>query len=96
MKTAAEAYVSMDMNAQGTQIWARLTRENVGKIIAVVMGQLCVFLSRVSEEIPTGSSQITGSFDAKEAEDLANLLKSGTMPAPCKIIQEEVIGPVPG
>ncbi len=92
-ENSGEAYVSMDMNAQGTQIWARLTRENVGNIIAVVMDNYVYSYPRVNEEIPTGSSQISGSFDAKEAEDLANLLKSGTMPAPCKIIQEEVIGP---
>ncbi len=91
-QNTAEAYVSMEMNSQGTQVWARLTRENVGKIIAVVMDDYVYSFPRVTEEIPTGSSQITG-VDAKEAEDLANLLKSGTMPAPCKIIQEEVIGP---
>jgi len=87
------AYVSMNMNSEGTTIWARLTRENVGKIIAVVMDDYVYSYPRVNEEIPTGSSQISGSFTAKEAEDLANLLKSGTMPAPCKIIQEEIIGP---
>jgi SecD/SecF fusion protein len=92
-QNTAEAYVSMDMNAEGTRIWARLTRENVGKIIAVVMDNYVYSNPRVNEEIPTGSSQISGNFSAKEAEDLANLLKSGTMPAPCKIIQEEVIGP---
>jgi len=92
-ENTAEAYVSMNMNAEGTRAWARLTRENVGKIIAVVMDDYVYSYPRVNEEIPTGSSQISGSFDAKEAEDLANLLKSGTMPAPCKIIQEEVIGP---
>jgi len=81
------------MNAAGTQVWARLTRENVGKIVAVVMDDYVYSYPRVNEEIPTGSSSISGSFDAKEAEDLANLLKSGTMPAPCKIIQEEIIGP---
>ena len=83
----------MNMNAEGTTVWARLTRENVGKIIAVVMDDYVYSYPRVNEEIPTGSSQISGSFTAKEADDLANLLKSGTMPAPCKIIQEEVIGP---
>jgi SecD/SecF fusion protein len=88
-----QAYVSMNMNAEGTTVWARLTRENVGKIIAVVMDDYVYSYPRVNEEIPTGSSQISGSFTAKEAEDLANLLKSGTMPAPCKIIQEEIIGP---
>jgi SecD/SecF fusion protein len=87
------AYVSMNMNAEGTTVWARLTRENVGKIIAVVMDDYVYSYPRVNEEIPTGSSQISGSFTSKEAEDLANLLKSGTMPAPCKIIQEEIIGP---
>ncbi|MFO7371217.1 MAG: protein translocase subunit SecDF [Bacteroidales bacterium] len=91
-QNTAEAYVSMEMNSQGTQIWARLTRENVGKILTVVMDDYVYSFPRVTEEIPTGSTQITG-VDAKEAEDLANLLKSGTMPAPCKIIQEEVIGP---
>jgi SecD/SecF fusion protein len=87
------AYVSMNMNAEGTTIWARLTRENVGKIIAVVMDGYVYSAPRVNEEIPSGNSQITGNFTSKEAEDLANLLKSGTMPAPCKIIQEEIIGP---
>jgi SecD/SecF fusion protein len=92
-QTSGEAYVSMDMNAEGTQVWARLTRENVGKIIAVVMDDYVYSYPRVNEEIPTGSSSISGAFDAKEAEDLANLLKSGTMPAKCEIIQEEIIGP---
>jgi SecD/SecF fusion protein len=92
-QNTAEAYVSMDMNAEGTKIWARLTRENIGRIVAVVMDDYVYSNPRVNEEIPTGSSQISGTFTAKEAEDLANLLKSGTMPAPCKIIQEEVIGP---
>jgi SecD/SecF fusion protein len=92
-QNSGQAYVSMDMDAAGTQTWARLTRENVGKIITVVMDDYVYSNPVVNEEIPTGSSQISGSFDAKEAEDLANLLKSGTMPAPCKIIQEEIIGP---
>lgn len=89
----AEAYVSMDMNGEGTRTWARLTRENVGRSVAVVMDNYVYSSPRVNEEIPTGSSQISGAFSPEEAEDLANLLKSGTMPAPCKIIQEEVIGP---
>jgi SecD/SecF fusion protein len=92
-QVSGQANVSMSMNAEGTTIWARLTRENVGKIIAVVMDDYVYSYPRVNEEIPTGSSQISGSFTAKEAGDLANLLKSGTMPAPCKIIQEEIIGP---
>jgi SecD/SecF fusion protein len=92
-QNSGQANVSMSMNAEGTTVWARLTRENVGKIIAVVMDDYVYSYPRVNEEIPTGSSQISGSFTAKEAGDLANLLKSGTMPAPCKIISEEVIGP---
>jgi SecD/SecF fusion protein len=90
---SGQANVSMSMNGEGTTVWARLTRENVGKIIAVVMDDYVYSYPRVNEEIPTGSSQISGSFTAKEAGDLANLLKSGTMPAPCKIISEEIIGP---
>jgi SecD/SecF fusion protein len=92
-QNSGQANVSMSMNAEGTTIWARLTRENVGKIIAVVMDDYVYSYPRVNEEIPTGSSQISGQFTAKEAGDLANLLKSGTMPAPCKIISEEIIGP---
>jgi SecD/SecF fusion protein len=87
------AEVSMSMDAAGTTAWARITRENVGKCIAIVMDDYVYSSPRVNEEIPTGSSSISGEFDTKEATDLANLLKSGTMPAPAKIIQEEVIGP---
>jgi len=92
-QTTGSAYVSMTMNSEGTRTWARLTRENVGRTIAVVMDNYVYSSPRVNEEIPTGSSQITGDFTANEAADLANLLKSGTMPASIKIIQEEVIGP---
>ncbi|MBN1158938.1 MAG: protein translocase subunit SecDF [Bacteroidales bacterium] len=92
-QSTGNAYVSMSMNAEGTRTWARLTRENVGRSIAVVMDDYVYSYPRVNEEIPTGNSQITGDFTANEAADLANLLKSGTMPASCKIIQEEVIGP---
>lgn len=91
-QNTAEAFVSMDMNTEGTRTWARMTRENVGKVIAVVLDNYVYSHPRVNEEIPNGSSRITG-VSPEEAEDLANLLKSGTMPAPCKIIQEEVIGP---
>jgi len=87
------AEVSMSMDATGTTAWARITRENVGRCIAIVMDDYVYSSPVVNEEIPTGSSSISGDFDTKEATDLANLLKSGTMPAPAKIIQEEVIGP---
>ncbi|MBN2272965.1 MAG: protein translocase subunit SecDF [Bacteroidales bacterium] len=87
------AGVSMSMDANGATAWARITRENVGRCIAIVMDDYVYSSPRVNEEIKGGSSSITGSFDTKEATDLANLLKSGTMPAPAKIVQEEVIGP---
>lgn len=87
------AEVSMNMDATGTTTWARITRENVGRCIAIVMDDYVYSSPRVNEEIPTGSSSISGDFDTKEATDLANLLKSGTMPAPAHIVQEEVIGP---
>jgi SecD/SecF fusion protein len=92
-QNTAQAFVSMDMNGEGTRTWARLTGQNVGKIIAVVMDDYVYSSPRVDEEIPNGSSRISGTFTPEEAADLSNLLKSGTMPAPCKIIQEEVIGP---
>ncbi len=84
--------VIMTMNSEGTKEWARITADNVGRVIAVSMDNLVFSDPRVSEEINTGSSRITG-VTVKEAQDLANLLKSGTLPAPCKIVQEELIGP---
>jgi SecD/SecF fusion protein len=92
-QVAGNAEVSMNMDATGTTAWARITRENVGRCIAIVMDDYVYSSPRVNEEIPTGSSSISGNFTTQEATDLANLLKSGTMPAPAKIIQEEVIGP---
>jgi SecD/SecF fusion protein len=86
------AEVIMTMNSEGTKEWARITADNVGRVIAVTMDDLVFSDPRVSEEINTGSSRITG-VTVKEAQDLANLLKSGTLPAPCKIVQEELIGP---
>ncbi len=87
--------VVMTMNSEGTKKWARITRENVGRVIAVSMDNLVFSDPRVSEEINTGSSRITG-VSVKEAQDLSNLLKSGTLPAPCRIVQEEIIGPTLG
>ncbi len=86
------AEVLMTMNSDGTKEWARITADNVGRVIAVTMDNLVFSDPRVSEEINTGSSRITG-VTVKEAQDLSNLLKSGTLPAPCKIVQEELIGP---
>ena len=85
--------VSMSMNAEGASAWARLTKDNVGKQIAIVLDGLVYSYPNVLNEITGGSSQITGNFDMQEAEDLANVLKSGKLPAPATIIQEQVVGP---
>ena len=88
--------VSMNMNAEGASIWAHLTKDNVGKEIAIVLDGLVYSYPRVNGEITGGSSEITGHFDVQEAEDLANVLKSGKLPAPATIIQEQVVGPTLG
>lgn len=85
--------VSMTMNAQGATIWANLTKENIGKQIAIVLDDMVYSYPTVNTEISGGSSQITGNFDLEEAEDLANVLKSGKLPAPATIVQEQVVGP---
>ena len=85
--------VSMSMNAEGASKWAHLTRDNVGKQIAIVLDGLVYSYPNVQNEITGGNSSITGNFDVQEAEDLANVLKSGKLPAPATIIQEQVVGP---
>jgi len=85
--------VSMNMNAEGAKRWANLTRENVNQAIAVVMDGLVYSAPNVSEEIKGGSSNISGDFSQTEADDLANILKSGKMPARARIESSEVIGP---
>ncbi len=85
--------VSMTMNADGATIWANLTKENIGKQIAIVLDDMVYSYPTVNQEISGGSSQITGNFNLEEAEDLANVLKSGKLPAPATIIQEQVVGP---
>jgi len=85
--------VSMTMNAEGASIWARLTKDNIGKQVAIVLDGLVYSYPTVNTEITGGSSEITGNFDVQEAEDLANVLKSGKLPAPATIIQEQVVGP---
>ena len=88
-----EIHVSMTMNAEGANTWARLTRDNVGKQIAIVLDGMVYSYPNVINEITGGNSQITGNFTLEEAEDLANVLKSGKLPAPATIIQEQVVGP---
>ena len=85
--------VSMSMNAEGASIWARLTKDNIGKQIAIVLDGLVYSYPNVINEITGGNSSITGNFDVQEAEDLANVLRSGKLPAPATIIQEQVVGP---
>lgn len=84
--------VSISMNSEGTNKWRRLTKENIGKSIAIVLDNYVYSFPTVNGEIPSGRSSITG-VDATEAEDLANVLKSGKLPAPARIIQEEIVGP---
>jgi len=88
--------VSMTMSPEGAKKWARLTKENVGKFIAIAMDSAVYSCPVVKEEITTGNTRISGNFTIKEAQDLANMLKSGSLPAPCKIVQEEYIGPLLG
>lgn len=88
-----EAEVDMGMNAEGARIWARLTGENIGKCIAIVLDKYVYSYPRVQTEIKGGRSQITGDFTISEAKDLANVLKSGKLPAPARIVKEELVGP---
>ncbi|MDR2138404.1 MAG: protein translocase subunit SecDF [Tannerella sp.] len=89
----AEQQVSMTMNAEGAKAWARLTKDNIGNYIAIVLDDKVYSAPRVNDEITGGRSQITGHFSTEEAKDLANVLKSGKMAASVNIVQEDVIGP---
>ena len=90
---SAYAHVSMSMNAEGAKSWQRITKENIGKSVAIVLDGFVYSFPTVQNEIAGGDSQITGNFTVAEAKDLANTLKSGKMPAPARIIQEDVVGP---
>ena len=92
-QTSAYANVSMTMNAEGARDWQRITRDNIGKSIAIVLDGYVYSYPTVQNEIAGGNSQITGNFTVEEAKDLANTLNSGKMPAPARIIQEDVVGP---
>ncbi|WP_321370691.1 protein translocase subunit SecDF [uncultured Draconibacterium sp.] len=85
--------VAMQMNAEGAKVWQRMTKENVGKSIAIVLDDYVRSFPTVNGEIPGGRSSITGLESIEEAQDLANVLKSGKMPAPARIIQEDIVGP---
>ena len=88
--------VSMSMNSDGARRWATLTKANVGKAIAIVLDDAVYSAPRVNGEISGGNSEITGNFTVETTKDLANTLKSGRMPAPARIVQEEVVGPTLG
>ena len=86
--------VSMSMNGEGARIWKRLTGDNVGKQIAIVLDGYIYSYPNVNGEIPNGTSSITGgNMTVEEAQDLANILKAGKLPAPARIVAEEVVGP---
>ena len=89
----ATAEVSMTMNGEGAREWARLTGENIGKCIAIVLDGYVYSAPVVRTKIDKGTSSISGDFSIQEAKDLANVLKSGKVPAPAKIIQDTVVGP---
>ena len=91
--TGGSPSVSMSMNAEGANTWARMTKDNIGKQIAIVLDGMVYSYPTVNSEITGGSSEISGNFTLEEAEDLANVLKSGKLPAPATIIQEQVVGP---
>ncbi|MGP1351095.1 MAG: protein translocase subunit SecDF [Hoylesella marshii] len=88
--------VSMSMNSEGARLWAQLTKNNIGKAIAIVLDGVVYSAPRVTNEIDGGNSQISGNFTIEETKDLTNTLKSGRMPAPARIVQEEVVGPTLG
>ncbi|MCW3115589.1 MAG: protein-export rane protein [Segetibacter sp.] len=88
--------IKMTMDKVGERIWAKMTGDNIGKPIAIVMDNLVYSAPFVNGVIPNGSSEITGSFSLTEAQDLADILKSGKLPAPARIVQEQVVGPTLG
>jgi SecD/SecF fusion protein len=88
--------IKMNMDNQGAKIWAKMTGDNVGKGIAIVLDDFVYSAPNVNGPIPNGSSEITGSYEIKEAQDMAEMLKSGKLPAPAKIVQEQVVGPTLG
>ena len=94
--TGSEVKVDMSMNAEGAKTWSRMTRENIGRCLAVVLDGYVRSYPRVQTEISGGNTEINGDFTIEEADDLANILKSGKLPAPAKIVSDTVIGPTLG
>ena len=91
-----DAEVSMSMNREGAKVWARLTGDNIKRQVAIVLDGLVYSYPTVNDRIEGGNSSITGNFTPEEAQDLANVLECGKLPAPAKIIQESVVGPTLG
>ncbi|HEX5743670.1 MAG TPA: protein translocase subunit SecDF [Flavobacteriaceae bacterium] len=89
----ANPEVSMTMNSRGSKIWGKMTTENVGKFVAVVLDDQVYTAPRVNDAITTGRTSISGNFTVDEAQDLANVLKAGKLPAAAHIIQSEIVGP---
>lgn len=88
--------ISMAMDAEGTRIWGKMTTDNVGKPIAIVLDNFVYSAPNVINPIPSGNSQISGNFTVQEATDLADILQSGKLPAPAKIVAEQIVGPTLG
>ena len=85
--------VSMQMNSDGARQWSQITKQNIGKAVAIVLDDAVYSAPRILTQIDGGNSQITGNFTIEDTKDLANTLNSGKMPAPTRIVQEEVVGP---
>jgi SecD/SecF fusion protein len=85
--------ITMSMNPEGSKKWKRITADNIGKSIAIVLDNYVYTFPTVNGEIPNGTSSITGDFSLEEAKDLANILKAGKLPAPARIVEEAVVGP---
>ena len=85
--------VSMAMNTEGARRWATLTKQNIGRGVAIVLDGYVYSAPRVNDEITGGRSEISGNFTVEDTQDLANVLKSGKMPSPAKIVQEDIVGP---
>src|SRR5205814_1539068 len=94
--TTNKVEVKMEMTTSGAKIWSKMTEENVGKPIAIVLDNVVYSAPNVISKIDAGNSSISGSFTTEEAQDLANILKIGKLPAPAKLVQEYVVGPTLG
>jgi SecD/SecF fusion protein len=94
--TGSEIKVDMSMNSEGAKTWARMTRENIGRSVIVLLDNYVRSSATVQNEITGGNTEITGNFTIEEADDLANILKSGKLPAPARIISDTIVGPTLG